>query len=327
MPCRPRFEDTTAKMRGLVSLALLAVIAIGPSTAIANKATDLGTIVYGKDFALWSSRATDERSKEPKKLAELGFAARRVTAIRSNASRRILLVSTFENHYWVDLKSVRASTPVVRYVCRGVAAMSQDGATVVCQQKTGEFFVVDPVSGKKSKSAIKGQLVGFTSSETGVVVIGENGIDSVSLTKPSKRQALWPLTPQSNLLVAPNGKRAVAVFADGDGTALYGFFLDGKDARRKLVTDAIPVAWSRDSEWLVLTRKKRGCVVRAAGGQYRCFDGYRAIGISPDHKSALLANGTRKELSIFRADLGGARSSKPSLVVKGAEGAALWLTN
>lgn len=316
-----------------ICLTVFAALLLGvPAVATAKKTAkeDRGYIVYGKGKALWKVPANTRKGDEATKIASLGFAARRVVAIKASSDGSAFLVSTDKNHYWV--KPVAAAkngdVKVVRHVCRGHASMSQNGMTVLCQTETGEISLESmSEGGTKKTTTIVGAMATIAKNRvTEVVVAAGSGIEAVAVAEPTTKTTLSVHAPTSHLLVAPDGKRAVAVFPDDvNGTSVFGFLLDGKGVKRKLVTDAIPVAWSSDSKWLAVTRKKRACVVRSAGGQYRCFDGYRALGMSPDNNDALLASGKQSALKISRAALGGARSSKPVLLVKRAQGAAVWL--
>jgi hypothetical protein len=314
----------------LVALIAALVLTAFATSAAAKKAKkkpppDRGSIVYGQGKHLWRVSASGGKAI---KVAKLGFAAKRLTVIRASDDGTMLLVSTDENHYWLNLVGAGEDLPVVRHVCRGVASMSGDGSLVLCEDKDGVVNIEKTGDAiEKTPLAIRGKLATLAGNVPDeVVIVTDRGIEAIKLADIKKRRSLGTVAPLSNLLVAPDGKRAVAVFSDaGGGTGLYSFLFDGKGVRRKLVTEAVPIAWSADSKWLVVTRKKRGCVVRAAGGQYRCFDGYRAHGVSPDLKDALLTSGSPGSLTVFRADLGGARSSKPVPMVKKAQGAAIWL--
>ena len=312
-----------------IALILGAALISAAGISLAKKKKpkpDRGTIVFGKGKSIWKAPATGGDAVE---IAALGFRAKRIQAIKSNAKNTVLLISTDENHYWVQPSSAaKGELAVVRHVCRGSASMSLDGMTVLCQKSDGAISLESMgAGGKKTELTVTGKLATLAGNNTQeVVVANSNGIEALSTVKKGKTRTLGVLAPASDLLVAPNGKSAVAVFPESaGGTGLYSFLFDGKGVRRKLVTEAVPVAWSADSTWLVLTRKKRGCVVRAAGGQYRCFDGFRALGISPDLKDALLVSGKKSSLTLFRADLGGARSAKPVVMRKNVHGAAVWL--
>ncbi len=317
-----------------------ATVAIGAALGLAISTANLhlahgqhqtdhpqGQIVYGKGYALWRTPA---RGGESVKIAELGFAAKRLTKIVANTIRgngSIFLVSTENNHYWVATQPDQIR--VIRHVCRGHAVLSADGRCVLCQDRNGTITLERLLpTAKKVTSKIRGDLASLLGDHTReLVVVTKNGVEAVNIAKPTQRRLVAGVAPVTDLLVAPNGKHAVAVFGESQdrGTGLYVFTLSGDHVRRKLVSNAIPVVWSSDSRWLVVTRKQRGCVVRASGGQYRCFAGFRAIGLAPDFKEVLLTKGKPAALTLFRADLGGAHSRKPIRLHSGVQGAAIWL--
>ncbi len=293
-----------------------------------QKTTAQGELVYGKGYALWRTPA---QGGEAIKIVELGFAAKRLTKIVANTigpkSGSIFLVSTEDNHYWVATQPNQVH--VIRHVCRGHAVLSADGRCVLCQDSNGNITLERLLpTAKKVTSKIQGDLASLLGEKTReLVVVTKNGVEAVNIAKPSQRRLVAGVAPVADLSIAPNGKYAVGVFGEGQdrGTGLYVFTLSGDHVRRKLVSNAIPVVWSGDSRWLVVTRKQRGCVVRARGGQYRCFAGFRAIGLAPDFKEVLLTKGKPAALTLFRADLGGAHSRKPIRLHSGVQGAAIWL--
>jgi hypothetical protein len=108
---------------------------------------------------------------------------------------------------------------------------------------------------------------------------------------------------------------------------VFVFRLDGKATRRKLAADGRPLVWSRDAQWLLVQEGDTACALRAAGGERRCWDGYRAIALGPDSRHALLGKPPERGdgVDLYIAALGGTRPAAPRLLVKGAAGAATWL--
>jgi hypothetical protein len=135
---------------------------------------------------------------------------------------------------------------------------------------------------------------------------------------------LAPHVPRGHLSVSPDGARAVGRYQDGDGEALFGFRLDGRAARRKLITGT-PVAWSADSVWLAVDGEDTACVLRAVGGEYKCWDHFRAFAISPDGSLALLGKPPESGsgIDVYLVATAGVRAEKPRLVVEGAAAATL----
>ena len=64
--------------------------------------------------------------------------------------------------------------------------------------------------------------------------------------------------------------------------------LDGSGARRKSIKSGTPLEWSHDSQWVLMQDGSGACIVRATGGQYKCWRGFTAVSIAPDGSYALL---------------------------------------
>ena len=108
----------------------------------------------------------------------------------------------------------------------------------------------------------------------------EGSLWSAPVARLADRTKVAPEAPAALLSIAPDGEHAVGRYTEGDAEALFGFRLDGRAARRKLVA-GIPVAWSADSTWLLVDATDEACALRAAGGEYKCWQDYRALGIGP----------------------------------------------
>jgi hypothetical protein len=128
----------------------------------------------------------------------------------------------------------------------------------------------------------------------------------------------------------------VGVYVEnGNTSALYSFRLDGKGVRRRLMKDAVPVAWSRDSRWLLVQDGKNACLIRAVGGQYKCWRRYQGVGIAPDGSHALLvkaSDSSRRgkgaspgDHNLYRGRRDGVRPDSPALLRSQVHPAAAWL--
>src|SRR5262249_40865218 len=53
------------------------------------------------------------------------------------------------------------------------------------------------------------------------------------------------------LLIAPNGKNAVAIFGEGEENRVRSFLLDGDGVSRQLGGPGVPTLWSWDSLWVL----------------------------------------------------------------------------
>jgi hypothetical protein len=178
---------------------------------------------------------------------------------------------------------------------------------------------------------------GFTD-EGHIVTSDERGVWSMSLGPSRAHVRLAHDRPDGALLVAPGGKRAVAVYADNkkNTRALYSFALDGKGTRRRLIKGGEPVAWSHNGRWVLVQRGHAACLARASGGEYKCWSRYQAVAIAPDGSFAVLArpeqpNGQKGSkpagYRLYRAIRDGVRPERPALIRegKGTGAAAAWL--
>ena len=110
--------------------------------------------------------------------------------------------------------------------------------------------------------------------------------------------------PLRSFLPSPDGAWAVGVYADEVYTdahhkkpaeILMGFALDGEGARRKAIKNGVPLEWSHDSQWVLVQDGASACLMRAIGGQYKCWKGYTAASISPDGKWGLVLGEPRRQ--------------------------------
>jgi hypothetical protein len=210
--------------------------------------------------------------------------------------------------------------------CERPAKLSPDGSCVACKHQSGGsilYKLLPKVRSKKLPYIVGDHLSFYGKAQARLVEVDkEKGIVLRSTKHGGKSKVLAPHKPTA-LLVAPNGKRAVGQFED-EGDAVYSFRLDGKGARRKLTTGKL-VGWSPSSKWVMVQDGDSACLVRATGGQYRCWRDYRALSVSFTDDAILLSKKEGKRTELYRASLGGARSSKPLLLVKNARGSAVWL--
>jgi hypothetical protein len=106
--------------------------------------------------------------------------------------------------------------------------------------------------------------------------------------------------------------------------------LDSLGARRKAIRDGVALEWSHDAHWVLVQDGASACIMRANGGQYKCWKGYTATSISSDGRWGLaLGNrdGSRRQVparSAARparpaAKQPGKRSGKPSGKARASE--------
>ena len=109
---------------------------------------------------------------------------------------------------------------------------------------------------------------------------------------PAQKTRLAPEAPPRGFPPSPDGARAGGVYADVPGAGppglkgkpgelMMGFALDGVGARRKGIRAGIAVEWSHDNQWVLIQDGGSACIMRAIGGQYKCWRGYTAASIAP----------------------------------------------
>lgn len=312
-------------MRAIIALVAIALAAPAYAKNKNNKDEgDQGAILYGKDSSLY--RLPMAKRGEPVEVARLGFDAADITHLAASPDGRSLLISAGNVHYWVRTNRKTPRTAVK--VCRGRATLSGDGRCVLCQEASGLTITRLYPKRVSRRIDVEGKLATLLGDKiTHVVTVTDRGVEAFTIHKPRVRTLLAAQRPDLDLLVSPDGKRAVASLPDGrepDSRSLYQFMLDGKGVKRKLVINSRAIRWTRDSQWVIAAGPETTCIARARGGHYRCWKGWRAVDLAPGGDEALLVKGKRS-LEIARVSLAGARSARPKTVLKGAAGDALWV--
>jgi len=280
-------------------LALLAAAA-APAPARAQPADELSatTIVYARGAALYRS---DARGKGEAELVPLPPRAT-VRALRTDAGGAVLLADLGGKWSWMPLDgSARALTELP--CADGPAQLATDGACVLCRNasKPDQSIIVNLKTGVQTPIAVPSpgaRLVGAGAGRR--LVWADKGIWSAPPGNPARKAQVAPEAPLRGLLPSPDGARAVGVYADvpligtpGAAKAkpadlLMGFALDGVGARRKGIRAGVAVEWSHDSQWVLVQDGGSACIMRAIGGQYKCWRGYTAVSIAPDGSYALV---------------------------------------
>jgi hypothetical protein len=361
----------------------VAIAATLPAAALAGPAENFGdgVVVFARDASLWK---TDPKGKGPAvelvKLPAVGSVpAQAVRALRTDLAARTIIADIGGRWYWARLAEPGAPVPMMTALpCGGAVRLLPDGTCVTCATEDGRaalyrlgsvaatvLDVPAPASLIVRPAPAAAGAAPVLSRE--VVWSDGTSVWIAPVAKTSERRPLAPAAPLRHFLTAPNGKRAVGVFRDivhsrgkdVERDQLFGFALDGKAARRKVIRDGVPVDWSWDSQWLLVQDGGSACVMRAVGGEYKCWKGFTAVSIAPDGSWALLLGkrsgsddrpapevraladeDTEAEpgpeasepvplpsgpSSLYRARLAGAYSERPAFVERIVDGAALWL--
>ncbi|HET6612650.1 MAG TPA: hypothetical protein VFG83_11710 [Kofleriaceae bacterium] len=314
--------------RFAIGFAALVVLA-QPRLATA-KSSPQGAILFARDNALWLVPA--DGSTEPARAVALSRPATDLVAITASAAGDVVLLDFGDQHAVAHIKpgTIVKPQPID---CAGPAVLAVDGNCILCpagDDHHGKVWLY--LLGQSQRRILKWlgpNPVAFIGQRPpAVAVTGSRGLWRVDI-QPFHRQLVAPHKPKSHLLIAPNGKRAVGQYEINGRTELVGFSLDGEAARRNLITGGVPVVWSADSRWLLVQHEKRACVVRAVGGEYKCWQRYRAIALAPDGAFALVGRRANDSddgpMRLYVGELAGARPAKPHVLVDDAAGPAVWL--
>ena len=300
--------------RFAISTGIAVAIAIGTAEA-RKEEPPAGDLAWIKDGAIW--RAPLAAPEQPVKLAELAVAPALVHRLVAAGDGSALLVDLGANAAWIDLAGGKAAAPVF-LPCAG-GRLASDGGRVLCGARRGKGSVayrMRPRLGSAALEALDPARTAFTA--------GDRLVSEVDGALRADDKVVAPHAPVDRLMVSPDGARAVGRYQDGDGDALFGFRLDGRAARRKLITGT-PIAWSADSVWLAVDGDNTACVLRAVGGEYKCWDDFRVLALSADGARALLGKApeTGPGIDVHLVATTGVRRDKPRLLVAAALAATM----
>jgi hypothetical protein len=330
--------------------AMLLLVALVAPAAASPDAPELdrGAVIYARGSALYKA---DAKGKGEAELAPLPKGAV-VRALRSDASGSVLLVDLSGKWSWLRLDG-QAKTLAPLPCADGPAELSVDGTAVVCRAPKSGSMIVELASAKVTAVDIPapGARLAGSGKDRKLVWVDKTGVWSAPASDPKQKTRVAPEPPLRAFLASHDGARAVGVYSDFvyfDGPrkkkpadVLMGFALDGTAARRQGLPTATPLDWSHDNKYVLLQDGGSACLMRAIGGQYKCWKGFTAVSIAPDGSYALVL-GTRKPptasttddvpltlpsgpLSLYRAKLNGPYDEAPALIVKIVDGAAVWI--
>lgn len=348
-------------------VAALAAIAVcgAPALALADDPPP-GSIIFARAGALFRS---DPHGRGETKLVELD-PKQRVRALATDAAGKVLLADLDGAWAWMRLDgSASALAPLP--CAAGPAALDEDGTHVICRGAHGTLDIDLAVAGKPLViDAPVARIVGTGANRRFMWADGGGVWSAPPSARPrAKAQKVAPEPPLRSFLPSPDGTRAVGVYTAEVYTdahhkqpadVLVGFQLDGVAARRKAIKDGVPLEWSHDGQWVLVqdAASASACLMRATGGEYKCWRGYIAAAISPDGKFGLVlgsaqapANPKRGErpapadsdaddaptddvalppptgpLSLYLVRLEGSPFTEPpALVAHQVDGAAVWV--
>lgn len=269
---------------------------------------DGATVIFARGPALYR---VDPRGNAEVEIAQLpGKAIPR--ALRTDAAGRVLLVDLAGRWAWMPLDGrTRALTDLP---CGdGPAQLADDGSAVVCRSPTAaqQSIIVELAAGPPRPIAVDvppaGARFARTGAERALVWADATGVWTAPISDLKQRTRLAPDPPVRGFLASPDGERAIGVYADQvfsdvrhtrPAELLMTLALDGHGARRKAFRDGIAVEWSHDSQWVLVQDGASACIMRASGGQYKCWRGFTAASLSSDGRWGLVLgnrDGSKKQ--------------------------------
>lgn len=283
-------------MRGWLALALIAGLAGG---ALADDGDDFAgaSVVFARGSALYR---VDPRGKDETEIAQLPGAVT-VRALRTDPRGSVLLADLAGKWAWMPLDgSARALTPLP--CADGPAQLAEDAGSVLCRSAGApDRSIIVELRGARRVLTVDvppagARLVGV-GGDSALVWSDASGVWEAPASDPKNRKRVSPVAPLRGFLASPDGSRGIGVFADQvygsvrntqAAEVLMTVQLDAGGARRKTIRDGVAVEWSHDSQWLLVQDGGSACIVRATGGQYKCWPGYTAASLSSDGRWGLV---------------------------------------
>ncbi len=308
---RASARNTLAFVVGVV------VLALAPASATA--AGSSGTIIFGRDGALWQW-SLEGGKNEPKRVRKLALVGQ-LDGLKVDGAGRHAVLRAGKSWYWLELGSEKTE----RLDCVAQPTLSANGRCVLCQVSDGKSLLY--AFGRKAKKhSVRGagpwSFAGRSGGDRVLVVDG----DQILLTAPRRRRFKSTVVAEhapKSLSVSPTGGRAVGFFADNGSkpAGFYTFRIGRKGARRRLLEEGEAIAWSANGAWLLLSRKDEACLIRAVGGEYKCWNGYRAAAVSGDGREAFLIKDEGGK-SLYRGLQKGVKAAMPKLLLRKVDTAA-----
>ncbi|HEX2688722.1 MAG TPA: hypothetical protein VHN14_19000 [Kofleriaceae bacterium] len=267
----------------------------------------------------------DAKGKGETEVAQLP-AKVTVRALRSDAGGTVLLADLAGKWAWMPLDgSTRSLTELP--CADGPAQLAEDGTSVLCRspRSAQQSILVDlsrgAAAGRPGRPGRPGgtdmsvtldippasaRLV-ESGTERMLVWADATGVWAAPPGDLKTRTHVAPDAPLRGFLASPDGERAIGVYPDQVFTdarhtrtaeVLMMLQLDSQGARRKAIRDGVAVEWSHDAQWVLVQDGASACIMRASGGQYKCWKGYTAASLSSDGRWGLaLGNrdGTKKQ--------------------------------
>ena len=226
-------------------------------------------------------------------------------ALRSDADGTVLLADLAGKWAWMPLDGSTRS--LAELPCAdGPAQLAEDGSSVLCRsaRTANQSLIVElprAAHAAKARSVAvdippaSARLAGV-GIERALVWADPAGVWKAPPGNPKTKARVALDAPLRGFLASPDGTRAIGVYSDqiySDvrhtklAEVLMTLALDGHGARRKAIRDGVAVEWSHDSQWVLVQDGGSACIMRANGGQYKCWRGFTAASLSSDGRWGL----------------------------------------
>jgi hypothetical protein len=205
----------------------------------------LGTIIFARGGALYQQN--DDGKGEATELAGLSDDATEARFLEPTADGGLIVIDMGPSTTWWERgASLLGSGP-----CVARARPSPKSECVVCPGLETPMLV--SAKGDVSKALkVTGREVQFRGAGgTEMVALTDDGVFGFNRKTPDQTQRLTKAGPKSHLVIAPDGKRAAAVFGEGTASRIKTFLLDGEGVPRQLGGPGTPTIWSWDSVWVI----------------------------------------------------------------------------
>lgn len=302
-------------LRTLVAFQLLSSLGLlEQSEAKTTIQQTLDRIIYVRDNTLWQISASGGDSK---KLLELPWQVERFESISVASNGNTLLVQADGLTGWATLSRESGAPHTIQWLpCAGTARLSATGAELVCPTQNNERIAVYTLSPSLTVRIVDKKAETPLHWSGQKVIMGDKG--TLLALGQGSQEKISPHAPTSNMRVAPNGKRAIGSYREGEIDVVYSFKLDGVATKRSLVQAGRLLSISAESTWAAIQQEVDACAVRISGGQYMCWPRFEALDISSHGHSLLLSvAGSKVGHDLYLGAVSGTKAAKPGLIVEG----------
>ncbi len=230
-----------------IRLLLIAALAASSIEARADGSGEgaRGKIVFARGGALYEQ--DDDGKGEATELAGLSDDATETRFLETTADGGLIAIDMGPAATWFQ----RGASALASGPCVGRARPSPKGECLVCPGVDSPVLV-SAKGDVWNAIAAAGRDVQFRGpGGTEMAALTDDGVIGFDRKTPDRTQVLAKTKAKSHLMIAPDGKRAAAVFGDGAASRIKTFLLDGEGAARQLGGPGVPVVWSWDSTWLI----------------------------------------------------------------------------